>query len=240
LGFSEIVCTNTCIDRANEFFTSLTGDLLKTTGESYVIAEYQACEKDLNSIYLMHGIEEMHFYLGLINGDFEYGNLNGWNRSGDGRLITQLGNQSPTQPYYMGIVSTGLGYTDSYGNINQTFRVTDETTLTIKWNFLSEEFLEYVGSVYQDYLKFSITEEAGTKTVFYKAIDDFAHDYNLRPVSPTIVFDMGDVYMTGWQTFTLDISKYKGKTITLAIESGDIGDSFYDSATLLDEISISK
>ena len=217
------------------------GNDLKTTGQAY-IADLNFTEteddKSWTNSYLMDGSKNMRFYLGLINGDFEYGNLNGWDTSGDGRVITQLGSQKPTQGYYMGIVSTGLGYTEKYGRISQSFKVTSENTLSIKWNFLSEEFLEYVGSIYQDYLKISITDGSQTKVLFNKAIDDLADQYSLSQVSPTIVFDRGDVYMTGWQTSTFDISQYHGKTVTLIIETGDIGDSIYDSATLLDEISI--
>ena len=241
LGFKANVMTSTCRDKADQFFTGLVGNDLKTTGQSY-IADLEFVERNgsktwYNS-YLMTGSKDMRFYLGLINGDFEYGNLNGWNTSGDGRVITQLGTQKPSQGYYMGIVSTGLGYTEKYGRISQSFKVTNENTLKIKWNFLSEEFLEYVGSIYQDYLKITISDGQTSTVLMSKAIDDFASEYSLTRVSPTIVFDRGDVYMTGWQTSTFNISNYKGKNVTLTIETGDIGDSIYDSATLLDEISI--
>ena len=116
--------------------------------------------------------------------------------------------------------------------------MTNENSLKIKWNFLSEEFLEYVGSIYQDYLKITITDGQNSTVLMSMAIDQFASNDSLSRVSPTIVFDRGDVYMTGWQTTTFDISQYKGKTVTLTIETGDIGDSIFDSATLLDEISI--
>ena len=95
-----------------------------------------------------------------------------------------------------------------------------------------------MGSIYQDYLRISISDGSSSTVIFSMAIDDFAKNYTLTPVSPTIVFDRGDVHMTGWKTSTFDISKYQGKTVTLTIETGDIGDSIYDSATLLDEISI--
>lgn len=237
LGFSNVVSNSACIEKEQEFFSALVGNELKTTGQSY-IPDYYFWDIDRYNSYLMRGSKDMHFYLGLINGDFEYGNLNGWNVSGDGRVITQLGTQKPTQGNYMGIVSTGLGYTENYGSISQTFKVTNENTLSIKWNFLSEEFMEYVGSQYQDYLKITIKDGNNTEVLFSKAIDDFANQYTLPSVSPDIVFDRGGVYMTGWQTSTFNISKYKGKTITLIIESGDIGDSIFDSATLLDEIQI--
>lgn len=230
LGFTNNVTASTCIEEANEFFSNLTGNYLKTTGESFNNAG--------NTSYQMRGSKEMHFTLGLINGDFEFGNLNGWDVIGDGRVITQLGSENPTQGVYMGIISTGLGYTDNYGTISQTFQVTNETTLSLKWNFLSEEFLEYVGSIYQDYLKVTIIDGDQSNVLFNMTVDGFYNNYSLIPVSPTIVFDRGDVYMTGWQISTFDISQYQGKTITLRIESGDVGDSIYDSATLLDEITV--
>ena len=47
----------------------------------------------------------------------------------------------------MGIISTGLGFTTTTGKIFQSFRVeNNQSTLTVKWNFLSEEFLEYINS----------------------------------------------------------------------------------------------
>jgi hypothetical protein len=241
LGFKETVLTSTCNNKAVQFFTSLVGPDLKTTGESYIpdidFYEITSTKTWLNS-YLMSGSQNMRFRLGLINGDFEYGSLIGWNYNGDGRVITQLGSEKPIQGSFMGIVSTGLGYTENYGSIWQTFLVSNETTLSLKWNFLSEEFMEYVGSQYQDYLKITIIDGDNTEVIYNTAIDGFANKYDMTKVSPTIVFDRGDVYMTGWKTSTFDISKYQGKTITLLIECGDIGDSIYDSATLLDEITV--
>ncbi len=230
VGFTTDVTNEVAAQKEQQFFSALVGDYLKTTGESFNNSD--------NSSYQMRGSRDMHFTLGLINGDFEYGNLNGWNTIGDGRVITQLASQMPTQGSFMGIISTGLGYTDNYGRISQTFQVTNETKLSVKWNFLSEEFLEYVGSIYQDYLRITIIDGDNSEVIFYKTVDDFAAEYSLVSVSPTIVFDRGGVYMTGWMTSTFNISKYQGKTVTLLIESGDVGDSIYDSATLLDEISI--
>jgi hypothetical protein len=44
--------------------------------------------------------------------------------------------------------------------------------------------------------------------------------------------------MIGWQTSTFDISSFQNETITLVLTAGDVGDSIYDSAILLDEISV--
>jgi len=230
VGFKGDVSATACKVKADEFFSNLAGPYLKTTGESFMnygMEDYQ-----------MRGSSAMHFSLGLINGDFEYGNLNGWTTDGDGRVITQLGYLLPTQGTFMGIISTGLGYTESYGQLSQTFQVTNQETLSLNWNFISEEFMEWVGSIYQDFLRISIIDGENVDVLFYMNVDAFAATYDLISVSPEIVFDQGGAYMTGWMNSTFDISQYKGKTVTLLIESGDVGDSYYDSATLLDEIRI--
>ena len=42
-------------------------------------------------------------------------------------------------------------------------------------------------------------------------------------VSPGIVFDQGDVYMTDWQTITFDVSQYQGQRITLILAAVMLG-----------------
>ncbi len=182
---------------------------------------------------------ELHFTESATNLDFEYGNLTAWIKEGDGRIITQLGNQTPTEGNYMSIISTGLGFTTTSGQISQSFKVENGVTnIKIDWNFLSEEFLEFVGSQYQDYIKISITEGENEHVVFNKSIDKLNEEYALIDVSPKIVFDIGDVYMTGWQELNIDISNYTNKNITLTIKVGDVGDSVYDSVVLIDDITI--
>lgn len=183
---------------------------------------------------------QAYFEAGLTNGGFEEGSLTGWNKNGDGRVITQLVYLSPTAGSYMGIISTGLGFTTTTGSISQSFCVADtDTTLSLKWNFISEEFMEWIGSQYQDYFGIKLIESDGTEHIlFYKTIDDIDAEYSLKDVSPEIVFDQGDAYMTGWETFTYDITAFRGVSLTLILESGDKGDSIYDTAILLDEIKL--
>jgi hypothetical protein len=140
----------------------------------------------------------------------------------------------------MGIISTGLGFTEEMGSISQNFCVPDDAEdLLINWNFLSEEFMEWVGSQFQDYFEIAIIDEDQIKHVlFYMTIDDIANSYPPSLVSPEIIFDQGDVYGTGWQFSTFDITPYAGTAVTLVLSSGDVGDSIYDTVILLDEIAI--
>lgn len=244
-GYSKIVSSRFCVEMADSLTRRLAKEL-KNTGESFIAGNDPYDTH--NAAFQLKGANDVHYSEDLINGDFEFGKLDGWTKAGDGRVISKLGTQSPTQGNFMGIISTGLGFTETTGSIFQTFRVRDnQTTLTLKWNFLSEEFLEYIGSQYQDYFEIIIRRTDGTQEVLLrKTIDQIAADFgatkenagNLIPVSPAIVFDKGDVYMTGWQSASFNISQYKGQRVTLIIAAGDVGDSIYDTAILLDEIAV--
>lgn len=53
-----------------------------------------------------------------------------------------------------------------------------------------------------------------------------------------VEFDEGDrtTYMTGWKTATVDVTKYQGKTITLKLQTWDLGDTAYPTAVLFDRV----
>ncbi|MCF8368667.1 MAG: choice-of-anchor L domain-containing protein [Bacteroidales bacterium] len=236
-GFSETVKSWFDRDMANQLFPKLISQG-KTTGEAFVGNQHD--NNNPPAYFVMWGDNQTKFASDFVNGDFEEGNLNGWNVVGDGRVITQLGPITPFDSLYMGIISTGLGFTVDVGSLSQDFCVPDTaTTLSLQWNFLSEEFLEWVGSQYQDYFEISIIDNAGNKNVlFYKTIDNVYAEYELTLVSPDIVFDQGDVYGTGWQFVSFDISAYAGQDVTLVLGAGDVGDSIYDTAILLDNIKV--
>lgn len=236
-GFSQTVKSWFDRDMANQLFPELITNG-KTTGEAFVPNQHD--NNNPPAYFVMRGSTETHFTSEFVNGDFEEGNLAGWGVIGDGRIITQLGNIAPYGGSFMGIISTGLGFTVQTGSLSQNFCVPiDATTLSLNWNFLSEEFLEWVGSQYQDYFQISIIDDAGIEDViFYKTIDNINDQYGVYMVSPEIVFDQGDVYGTGWLFVSFDITAYAGEGVTLVLTSGDVGDSIYDTVILLDDITI--
>ncbi len=243
-GFSKIIWTN-CSKAADDTIARRLAVDLKKTGQAY---DATVCAGAPNAVTQLLGSTELHYPDSLINGDFELGTLFGWTKDGDGRTISQLASLKPTGGSYMGIISTGLGFTTSTGKIVQTFPIKQgQSTLTVKWNFLSEEFLEYIGSQFQDYFEIAIKPAGGTEVVLLrKTIDALATDFGatdstagtLVKVSPGIVFDRGGVYMTDWQTTQLSVTPYAGKRVTLTLRAGDVGDSKFDTAILLDDISV--
>jgi hypothetical protein len=174
---------------------------------------------------------------GLRDGELESGALGAWTPSGDGRVITQLGSATPTGKY-MAIISTGLGFTTEAGSLAQTLCLSTETQLSYRWNFQSEEFLEYVGSQFQDAFVVTmvdVDDPTNLATVQSDTIDSLAG--GVSPVSN--VFDQGDVYATGWRTTTFTIpASLLGKRVRLTFAASDVGDSIYDTAVLIDDVKL--
>jgi len=184
----------------------------------------------------------------LTNAGFEDGIVEPWQRTGDARVITGLGIERPKEGKFMGIISTGLGFTTSAGSIDQRLCVSDTGgVLSFRWNMYSEEWLEFVGSQYQDAFSVSIAVVDPTtgvvgpfSTVFQKTIDGLAGqvipaDVKFDRVNPPSN-DTVTVYRTTWRVDTLNLNAYSGKTIVLKFNCTDVGDSIYDSAVLLDDI----
>lgn len=187
----------------------------------------------------------------LLDGDFESGTTVAWSVAGDGRVITQLGGFSPTSGAFMGIISTGLGFTASSGEISQQICLPgDAETLDFSWNFSSEEFVEWCGSQYQDFFSVTIYTDSGPQNLFYRNVDSLcgsvfatalAFDQSGAGCEPN---DNNDctVWSTGWLSASLDVSAIaaanEGKAVELVFSAGDVGDSVFDSAILLDNIEV--
>lgn len=55
-------------------------------------------------------------------------------------------------------------------------------------------------------------------------------------------FPTGDetTYMTGWKTAAFDVSEYQGKSITLKLQTWDLGDKIFPTAVLFDNVRLTK
>lgn len=244
-GYSKVVHVG-FVQQISDSIAKRMGVESKTSGNTFFAA---TDPESPNAVFTkVVGSNDLSFSSSLLNKDYELGTIEGWTRSGDGRVISRLGFVNPTQGSFMGIISTGLGYTTSSGSISQCFTVQNtQSSIKLKWNFLSEEFLEYIGSQYQDYFQIKIIKEDGSEVVLYRrTIDQIAAQFgateedpgSLIAVSPGIVFDQGGVYMTGWQEISFDVTPYRNQVVTIIFSAGDVGDSIYDTAILLDDITI--
>jgi hypothetical protein len=197
----------------------------------------------------------------LINPSWDLGKLTGWKPVGDGRVISRLGATIPVAGKYMGIISTGLGFTTQNGSLEQPFCIpASKTQLCYYWKFYSEEFIEYCGSSYMD--RFTSTLQADTgKLTMTDVYIDLLCPYDCGGKSPCdqsipgqckcggqwktlskadVSFDIGDVWMTPWQKTCTDVTPLagSGKKATLKFYATDTGDSVFDTVVLLDEVTV--
>jgi len=246
LGYTKSVSSGFCVTNAISFFGKLVAEG-KKTGESFTAGLIDPGPK--HAEWVMFGSAKAIYGSSFVNGDFETGSLQGWLKNGDGRVISQLVSITPTQGSFMGIISTGLGLETYTGSISQSICIpAGKTTLSFKYNFLSEEFKKYCYTQFQDYFAVSIDSGNGSVTLLSKNIDDLCGEVTQ---AEGIHFDQPEpdpddpdeeedgVWMTGWVTVSLNISAYAGKSVILTFACGDMGgDSIYDTAILLDEIKI--
>lgn len=238
LGFSEYVDSGFAGQTAINFFTSFLGDPTKTTGDSFVPGQSDSSSPP--AFFQMRGATSLKKPSAeLLDGGFEAGNLGAWKASGDGRVLSQLGEFSPTEGAFAGLISTGLGFTVNSGSIEQEVCLpSDAKQLQFDWNFSSAEFVEFCGSIFQDFFKVEIITETGTHVLFFRKVDDLCPTV----FQTSLVFDRADVWSTGWQSQSIDISAIaaanQGKSVTIRFSAGDVGDSIFDTAILLDKIKI--
>ena len=187
----------------------------------------------------------------ILNESFEFGELTAWDQTGDGRVITRLGSATPVQGKFMGIISTGLGYTVSTGAVEQHFCLQPGArTLTFFWKYYSEEFKEFCGTRYQDTFKAELWTGDQKHEIVNLAVDDLCPpipdkcpDCGSKAVGlkrADIDFDVGDTWMTDWQKAELDVRSLVGQEpvpVTLRFYCTDKGDSIYDTAVLVDGVS---
>jgi hypothetical protein len=182
------------------------------------------------------------FFSDIINPSWETGNLQGWIKSGDGRVISRLGSTVPVGGKFMGIISTGLGYTAQTGEVNQRFCIPQGKTLAhFWWKYYSEEFKEYCGTTFQDSFtarfEGTVAGKGANITLISAKVDDICYGKQYTLTQADVGFDQGGVYMTPWYQATKDISPFAGNgSVLLRFFASDTGDSIYDTAVLVDRV----
>ena len=179
---------------------------------------------------------------GILNGDFEQSFTPvSWDYVGDVRVLSQLGELTPSRNQRMAILTTGVGSAEedylagTEGSVlSQTFCIPEDmSTLTFSYDVVSEEPHEFVGSQYNDAFIVKLLVDGET---YIMATEDINTSV-WYPISGNY-FDGGDdtTYHTTWKTVNFDISAFAGKTVTIQFITYDVGDSVYDTAALIDNV----
>lgn len=256
-AFTRVVNSDFAQSVATQLFTNLVTGAMNTVA-SFTPVTPKVDPKSPFATFTHSTTETVEYTGKLLNGGFEKGDLTGWSKTGDGRVVTALGPITPTEGNYMGLISTGLGFTVSAGQIEQNFCLPKTTsTIDFDWNFNSEEFVEWCFQGFSDFLKVDLVTDSGTTTLLSRNVDGLCASV----IPTTLFFDqsgpacvpIGDgsvgstgndckVWGTGWNFESIDVSALAmandGKGVTLRFQAGDIGDSIFDTAVLIDDVRV--
>ena len=112
------------------------------------------------------------------------------------------------------------------------------SSFSFQFNFMSAEYPEWVGSIYNDFFEANLTSTAYTGNISF---DASGGPININNAFFTVTsssaltgtgFENGVGGGTGWLTTTAPVTP--GETITLEFTIGDVGDGIYDSTVLID------
>jgi len=238
LGFSEYVDSEYAGDVTNEFFKSFMNKG-KSATESFsdAVAAEGADDKG-NTPAFFNYVGQGDLKMGgkdLQNAGFEDG-LVGWQTEGDSRVINRLAALKPPEGKRMAIISTGLGSVNNSNSalVQNICSQEGKLTISFKYNVVSEEPLEYVGSVYDDNFKMTVTINGSPTRLVTRTINNSSW----KKIGG-INFAGGDAttYHTGWKTVTKDLGNIKADDVVkIEFRVNDKGDSIYDTAALIDDV----
>jgi hypothetical protein len=234
LGFTKTVNSPFAQAVAQNFFTEMVTNG-NDSQDAFIVGQVDS--QDPHAVFEMSSNDAAFFAADFVNASFEDGDLTGWTRAGDGRVITALGSTQPTDGSFMAIISTGLGFTVNSGSITASICDVSEssTTLTLSfdWNFFSEEFLEFCGSRYQDFFDVVVVIDGVETNLMHQWVDNLCGSVTPSDVS----FDIGGVYDTGWRSVSLSLPAVEaGQSLLISFRAGDVGDSIFDTAILIDNV----
>jgi len=182
------------------------------------------------------GAGRIDLFEAVFNGSFEEGNLALWTRLGTASSKKSLGSIVPQDRERMGSVSTGPAGAQTAGTLLQGFTIQPGVTsfpISFKYAFVTEEYPEFVGTIYDDSLKITIVTPAGTEILL---AEESVNASSFTAIGG-IDFPGGDttVGWTGWKPVSTTVPVTGGSGV-YRIFLEDAGDAIYDTETLIDEI----
>ncbi|MGA1393611.1 MAG: choice-of-anchor L domain-containing protein, partial [Phycisphaerales bacterium] len=181
-------------------------------------------------------IGRLDVFESTFDGSFELPGLGTWVTEGTVSVLESLGRLVPTDRMRMAYVSTGPAGAGVAASLRKEFTVQPGVSMfaiTFDYDFVTEEWPEYVGTQYNDSLRIVLVEPDGVEVLL--AVETI-NDSIFYPIEG-IDFPGGDdtVGHTGWKTVTAVVPITKGPgSYTVRIE--DAGDDVYDSVALVDRI----
>jgi hypothetical protein len=179
------------------------------------------------------------------NGGFENGS-DGVNFIGDGNVMTgQQGCMGPFGGSNFGAISTGdhlISPDDAIGGASSVMIVgpvaEPVSSITFNYNFLSAEFQEWLGSVYDDSFVVIVYGDNGAYTEMVNSVNLIGLDGNTQCTGFPGMADAGDDYYgsTGWLTKTMTFPSVGANAHVIFIAT-DVTDHIYSTIVGVDDVS---
>ena len=180
--------------------------------------------------------DRLDLFEAVFNGSFELGDLSEWIQSGSCSSLTSLGPLVPQHRNRMGYCSTGPAGDQAGATLQHCFEVQPGITslpISFEYNFITEEFPEWVGTQFDDFMNITITAPNGTVTNLATGSVNASMFVPIEGMD----FPGGDLTVghTGWKTATATIAVTSGPGQYI-IDISDTGDDIFDSVVLIDNI----
>ncbi len=180
--------------------------------------------------------DRLDMFEAVFNGSFELGDLSEWSQIGSCSSLTALGPLVPQHRSRMGYCSTGPAGDQVGATLKHCFEVQPglaSLPIRFDYNFITEEYPEWVGTQFDDFLEVTITAPDGTVT---NLVMESVNASTFVPIGG-MDFPGGDdtVGHTGWKTAMAMIAVTAGAG-QYVIDISDTGDDIYDSVVLVDNI----
>jgi subtilisin family serine protease len=184
---------------------------------------------------LQLGAGRIDLFEAVFNGSFE-DDVTGWNVSGTAGAVPSLGPLTPTDRKKFGFASSGPDNAVVQTTMAQDFTIQPGVTafkVTFDYNFVTEEYPEWVGRGFNDNMRITLMKPDGTSAQL--AYEDV--DHSSFSLVSGIDFPGGDhtTGQTGWKTVSINIPVTSGPG-SYRIVVRDEGDGIYDSDVLIDRI----
>ena len=182
---------------------------------------------------------------------FEQG-LTGYSLFGDGTILSgQQGDVGPTEGQNMAGISTGEQHLSSSDSLffTASFLFSGEITvppgstkMSFDYDFISEEFDEFVEEGYDDFFVFAAIGPSGVFAALIASVD-LVGEAASTPLGslgtiPLLVYDFepGTCDHTGWRTAEIPNISSLGSPINIGFAVSDVGDDIYDTLVFIDNI----
>ncbi len=179
------------------------------------------------------------------NSGFENG-PNGVTFVGDGSIL--VGNQGCVSPFgsSFAAITSGSQLVSSGNAIGSATSLmilgplsSNVSSISFKYNFLSAEFQEYVGSQFDDSFVAVVAGQNGAYSEFITSVNTIGTSGNTACNSFPGMPDAGNSYFgtTGWQNKQMTFSNMGNDTYVIFIVT-DVSDTIYSSIVCIDDVTV--